>query len=385
MSNLLEGNEKSWITRVINFVCNCQFVSKSWIRRVINFVCNCHFVSKLCWCIYLLFCFLAGQYINFKTTKRWYQLFSFFGYVWFVVQLFVCLSYVGAVGTIEGLRILEGLRIYNYSYFINITVNNTFNETIECLLPDEHWKFSTAVTVSSIAAFLSYVLMTMLVLIPVDISRCCRDEFCSSGCCPDQCCCSIIACIRCKEALRHDSLSLYEDEDESSKMDTEQKIYFFINYLIVLLFFTVSFSFSIVYAVSDTTYDRGYGYGYCRYDSLYLAMIVLQLISQFCAIQSCFIFSKIVYVISNKLVRLDTKMKQVYRNDRECYKRLLKVDQDFIDQVKYILHLLGIWFIFHWTLYALTTVLLSALLLKLSSMFLNMTSCQRINYCQLPT
>ncbi len=345
VSNLLECIQVSRITRVINFVCNFSL---------------CHFVSKSSWYIYQFFCFLAGQYINLKTAKC----FSFFGYVWFFCQFVVCLSYVGAVFAIEGLRIA------NCSCFTNITVNKIVNDTIECTLPDEHWKFTTAVIVSSIAAFMSYVLMTVFVLIPMDVIRCpcCRDECCSSGCCPDQCCCSKIACVRCKEALRHDSLSLYKDEDESSEMKAEQKIYFYTNYLIVLLLFTVSFSSSIAYAVSDTVYYRRYGYGYCWFDSLYLAMILLQMSSQFCAIQSCFIFSKIIYKICNFLIKLETKMEQVNNenldDERDYYNRLLEVDQNFINQVKYILDMLGVWFIFHWTLYALTTVLLSAFIIE---------------------
>ena len=118
-------------------------------------------------------------------------------------------------------------------------------------------------------------------------------------------------------------------------------------------------------------------------------MIVLQLISQFCAIQSCFIFSKIVYKVTNKLNKLAEKMDQINKEtairvpsegniaelinaydkgkewiDREHFSELLKFDRAFIEKVKRTLDFFGIWFVFHWTLYALTTVLLSAFIVE---------------------
>ena len=80
------------------------------------------------------FCLLAGQYINYERSPKW-KCFSVFGLVWFVLQLIVCSGYVGTVLAIEGLRIA------NHSFPINITDNNS----TDCKLPQEHWKFTTAV------------------------------------------------------------------------------------------------------------------------------------------------------------------------------------------------------------------------------------------------
>ena len=208
-------------------------------------------------------------------------------------------------------------------------------------------------------------------------------------------------------------MSPYNDVDESSKLSTRQTCYFYTNYAVVILLFICSFVFYIVYAASCTIYDQGY----CWIDSLYLTMIFLQLSSQFCAIQSCFIFSKVVYKVTNKLKKvakvmscvnftglvnedsqvlaeletlfpeknesdyrdikelLQTKIQesnsefgkflQLEKIDRGRYYLLQKMDQNFINQVKPILELLGIWFVFHWTLYALTTVLLSAFIVEI--------------------
>ena len=219
----------------------------------------------------------------------------------------MCSGYVGTV------LVIEGLRIANHS-----SINITDNDSINCMLPQEHWKFTTALTISAIAAISSYCLMTFVILIPVNIIRCYSKESDlnkrdsnKSDDDSEECCCSPSYCISYKKALNDNVLSPFndndKDNDESSNLSIIQTWYFYTNYLVVILLFICSFVSSIVYAVSDTIYDCGY----CWIDYLYLTMIVLQLISQFCAIQSCFIFSKIVYKVTNKLDKLAEKMDQI--------------------------------------------------------------------------
>ena len=50
---------------------------------------------------------------------------------------------------------------------------------------------------------------------------------------------------------------------------------------------------------------------------------------------------------------------------RECYYELQEIDQKFIDRVKPTLDLYGVWFIFHWIFYSLTSVLHSAVIVEL--------------------
>ena len=50
--------------------------------------------------------------------------------------------------------------------------------------------------------------------------------------------------------------------------------------------------------------------------------------------------------------------------DRGRYLWLQKTDQIFIEQVKPMLKMFGIWFVSHWTSYALTTVLLSTFIVE---------------------
>ena len=288
--------------------------------------------------------------------------------------------YLGYVGTA---LVIEGLTIANVSY-----TTSTGYDSIICTLPQEHWKFTTAITISTFAAFFSYSLMTFFVLIPVNSILCCSSEDC---------------CTAYGKALRDSALSPYNDDDKSSNLSAKEMGYFFTNYVVVLVFFICSFISSFVYAHSVYNQD------YCWMNALYLAMIVLHLCSQFCAIHSCFIFSKIIYKVTNKLQKLATEMDQVNflcpintcselltklaslvqnekdakskrelecilcllqsdkveKMDRGRYLWLQKMDQNFIKQVKPMLILFGFWFIVHWTLYALTSVLLSAFIVQI--------------------
>ena len=198
-------------------------------------------------------------------------------------------------------------------------------------------------------------------------------------------------------------------------MSAKETAYFFINYLVVLVLFLCSCVTSLYY-VSTV-------HSYCWITAVYVTMIVLQLVSHFSAIQSCFIFSKIVYKITKKLDKTgdeicekaekmttaqssDCKqtLSQTYSHaknptkstssksesnspqssaivqalscavpclvhkekvDRENFHQLQKIDKEFIDRVKSILYLFGVWFIFHWSFYALTTVLLSAFIIEI--------------------
>ena len=359
--------------------------------------------------IFYVFCFLAGQYINFEIIRKpssdsqpeatpsqpeatpssdsrpeystWKKFISVVALIPFAGQVIVYIGYVATA------FIVEGLTIANTSSTVMALTDNV---SINCTLPQEHWKFTTAVTISAIAAIFSYGLMTVFILIIANVIRCGTSE-------NDRC------CIAYMKALRDGALSPYnDDDDESSKLLPEQTCYFFTNYVVVLVLFFFSAVSSVYYATIYTVYERDYCW-------MYLAMIVLQLISHFCAIQSCFIFSKIVYKVSNRLNKLAkdiddavTKAKSnlcqhnppqppgqtqrssspdstpaqnpkcavpclVYKEevDRNNYHALQKIDQEFVRQAKPMLKLFGLWFIFHWTLYALTTVLLSAFIIEI--------------------
>ena len=185
---------------------------------------------------------------------------------------------------------------------------------------------------------------------------------------------------------------------------------FFFHYAIVLiLFFGVLIS-AAVY-IAHTYVPNGHD-PRCVKNAVDITRIVLQLVGLFCAIQSCFIFSKIVYCITEKLDKLKgtmnetaeqggrnrpqvgneqqqtqpagneqeqatllsalkttntmlTDLKNKEHANMECYYKLQEDDQNFIDGVKPTLDLYGVWFIFHWIFYSLTSLLHSAVIIEL--------------------
>ena len=128
--------------------------------------------------------------------------------------------YIGYVATAF---IVEGLTIANTSSTVMaLTDNDNINN---CTLPQEHWKFTTAVTISAIAAIFSYGLMAVFILIIANVIRC--------GTSKNDHCCTVYM-----KALRDGALSPYnDDDDESSKLSPEQTCYFFTNYVVVLALF----------------------------------------------------------------------------------------------------------------------------------------------------
>ena len=267
-------------------------------------------------------------------------------------------NYAGHIVTAS---LVEYFRIANLT-----TVNNMsfIDGPMNCTLTQEHWKFSIAITFGSFAAFLSYSLITCLVLKPVECS--------SSG-----------WCTKHKKAFNNGTLCPFDDDNDESNIKWKETCIFYINYIVLHILFIGSFISSVVYA------DSAYNQDNCWINILNFVRIVLHLFTQFCAIQSCFIFSKVVYKVTNGLEKLTTKMDEANfktvqndaaeddpelqnlllssesdKIDKGRYYWLQKIDQKYIDDVKPTLDLFGHWFVVHWFSYALTTVLLSAVIVQ---------------------
>ena len=177
-------------------------------------------------------------------------------------------------------------------------------------------------------------------------------------------------------------------------MSATETICFFINYIIMLILYICSFGSSLWFAFAVyhkyNNHQPLYNLNSCWISKLNITKIVFHFSVGFCTIHSCFIFSKIVYKVTNKLNKLAVDMDQVdfagenaiqqlgnngiinelfQSNDKEKVDRgryfwLQKMDRDFIQEVKPTLDLLGVWFIIHWVMYGLTTVLLTAFILQ---------------------
>ena len=360
--------------------------------------CNC----KNLFYIFYFLCSLSGQYSFFSVKKCSYQMvLSIIGCICFFGHSIIYIVYAGVTVTVEVTRIGN----------LSEVINSTDNDLILCALPQEHWKFTTAIFFSAFSAFFSYLIVTVFILIPSNwMVCCCCCKHCrehdknsdgtgntnssvnqqGSTSDSDENCCSPNSdcCFMYRYALKDDTLSPFSDDD-SSQLLCKDGCWFFANYVLIMFFLLCcGISTSVAYIIFV------YHQSYCWFNAVGITMTVLHLITQFCAIQSCFIFSKIVYIVINRLKKLEDDIckaaKEMSANadhcehqtstntpscvvpcllykekeDRKKYHKLREIDQEFIDKVKPTLDLFGYWFIFHWIAYAVTTMLLSAFIVQ---------------------
>ena len=264
---------------------------------------------------------------------------------------------------------VEICRIANNTPYICENFPDDHNKS-NCLLPQEYWKFSVATTIASFGSVVSYLLISVYILIP----RMYCDKHCEL---PrdknDQCC--QVCCLAHRKAFKQ-PISPFTS---SSKSFIENFCFHF-HYIAVLFLFVGVLICATAY-VSYTYFSNSHNPS-CVKNTVDIIRIVLQLVGLFCVIQSCFIFLKIVCCITEQLDDLEEKMdKQDKENPRSeeqanhakneekmiriRYYRLQEIDQNFIDRIKPILDLYGVWFIFHWMFYSLTSVLHSAVIVEL--------------------
>ena len=125
--------------------------------------------------LFSFFCFLSGQYINVSSTRKGPSRCNIIfaaGFALFLCQLFLHLSHFIIAMIVESYRINA---IISYAA-INKTVH------VQCTaLPQNDWKFSSAVTFGTFAALVSYCFFTLVVIL-LNSSLCCcyhsRSEIC---------------------------------------------------------------------------------------------------------------------------------------------------------------------------------------------------------------
>ena len=312
------------------------------------------------WNLFYVCCFLSGQYVFVDITGSYFKkVVSVIGLILFAIQIILFTGHV----TIS--VIIDCYRINNLSL---LATDNDYN----CTLSKLHWKMSTAISIGAVASFLSYTLFTVLIVMPVNNILCCSTRQ--------------TTLYRTRKAFQNGALSPFNDSNISSNLSSSEIRGFFTSYLSMYILFIFGFVFSVVYA------NFVYNNYSCLDNVLHITRVVFHLCCQFSAIQSCFMFSKIVYKVTNRLKKLaldmdqvnfaeqspqivasvnDIELKQLIQSDEERkvdrgrFYLLQKLDHDFIEQVKPTLDLLGMWFIVHFILYGLTTVLLSAFILQI--------------------
>ena len=310
------------------------------------------------WTPFYFLCFLTGQYHvnNFIETR-----------------LHICVRYLKAIVFLTGIILVLchlSLRLYHVASSIIAEVysidNSSYNDTTECNFPSKNWKFSSAITITAIAAFVSYFLFTVLIFIPAIGNQHCGNNVVD------------LTCSSHRKAFENDGISPFDEPAHTTARN------FYLNYLFVLFLFVVCVCISAtsLHLLSEcSTWAFGL--------NITVVSISLHFYSQFCAIHSCFIFSKIVSKIQLKLVNLAANLDRadfpennlihvpndeiinqlVQSNDREKVDRgryfwLQKMYQEFSQLVTPTIVLFGIWLIIHWVLYMIPTVLFSAVVIE---------------------
>ena len=304
--------------------------------------------------LFSFFCFLSGQYINVSSTRKGpskCNTISVAGFILFLCQLFLHLSHVIIA------MVAESYRIGNISYCITAIDN-----TVRCTLPQEQWAFSYSILIGTFAGLISHCFFT-IILIRLNSSL-------SSSSCLSKCGISFNA--------RNDLQNKY-----LSPFDNYSAVDFCCEYFSEHILFVIGFFSFVVYPLAVYYYENkelGHSQDPCLITML---NFFLYFNLEFCAVQRCFMFYKIVEGITFKLSKLtedfdqvdfpehshnvyvqDDKMiheliesKDKEKVDKGRYYWLQKIDQEFIHHVQPTLALLGVWFIFHWILYTITTAI----------------------------
>ena len=292
---------------------------------------------------------------------------------------------------------MEVDRIKNKTEAVNTTVNvdtSTPNESLiiadniikNCSLPHENWKIPTAMAISTATSSTSFLLMTLLILLPVYsyIRKCvrpCRND--------SKILCRVFCNLLCKVLKKVEVISPFEDNKNNSTHHC-------VSSATILLLFSYWVSSLLYFGIKEYMYDMHR----CLMNGAHLISFVFRLFSQFCVpyTAASFFLKLSTLLLANliKLLKIWTKLtmkkinywknlnfsatsvenepvdiKELLRSPdkanqkRGCYYLLQNIDGNLIDCVKPILDLFGYWFILHWVLYGLSTVLLSASVVEL--------------------
>ena len=204
-----------------------------------------------------------------------------------------------------------------------------------------------------------------------------------------------IFCTTLRNTFKHkETLSPFDDTTNiasSTKLMPIQAVYFYFVYMGNILLYLTNLG-----LLSVIMHNRISTYNIVQYYLDYSGLI-FQMSSQFCAVHSCFIFSKVAYMVSTPLDRVvktydkvnieditafsqeDNELHQylVMENSNINLEELLdstdedkikaryyilqRIDQAFIKRMRASLDPYGMWFSIHWILYTLTTLLSCAL------------------------
>ena len=173
---------------------------------------------------------------------------------------------------------------------------------------------NAVITSATFAGWSSYLMMTFLILLPINsnlrscfsftkngIDRNKVTSFCNSF--------LKIFCTTLRRAFREEEiLSPFDDTDNelsSTRLKPLQAAYFYFVYIFNLLLYLTNLGLLSVimhFRISSSDLVQYY---------LDSSGLIFQMSSQFCAVQSCFIFSKVAYMVSTQLDQLVNEFEKV--------------------------------------------------------------------------
>ena len=250
--------------------------------------------------VFTIFCFLSGLFLSGEftgkggnVTKIRNMTVSIFGWLIFIAHVVFHLTHLSLGSMIEICRIANN----SSNNFICNSFPEDLNKT-NCSLPREYWKFSVATTIAAVGSWVSYLLITLWILIPMNS---CLQKVCKKQCKPPgKDTCHQVCCFAHRKAFMQTIINPFTGSSEWSI----EELCFYFHYIAVLILFLCVLICAVVYIAFITEiHDPS-----CVKNAVDITRIVLQLVGLFCAIQSCFIFSKIVHCITEKLKDLKDDM-----------------------------------------------------------------------------
>ena len=277
-----------------------------------------------------------------------------------------------------------------------LTTNSLTNALTDTAPVHVNWN-NAVITCATFAGWSSYLMMTFMILLPINSDlQSCFHHFTRND---DNNCNAFlkIFCTTLRRAFREEEIfSPFDDTNNnlsSTKFKPAQAVYFYLIYIFNLLLYLTNLG-----LLSVIMYNRISTNDLVQY-YLDSSGLIFQMSSQFCAVQSCFIFSKVAYMVSTQLEQLVNEFNKVniaditviqnpenelheFRNDeiieelgqggdqdKVRYFVLQRIDQEFLRRLKASLDPYGIWFSVHWLLYTLTTLVYCLVLFLLKKPF----------------
>ena len=201
------------------------------------------------------------------------------------MQLCLCMGHVGLSIWMEDDCIENKTEIVDVTVIVDTSTPNESHTIPEnrsqiCSLPNENWKIPTAITISTAASSISFLLMTLLILIPVYsyIRKC--------SCCNNPSIFCRVCCNSLYKVLKKGKvISPFEDnKNTSTALTRDQSLCFFFNYFLAVLLLYISFAFLVCFGWQEHVKRP------CPMNVIHFISFVFRLVSQFSAIHSCFIF-----------------------------------------------------------------------------------------------